>query len=268
MRKFDFVLLGLIVLVGFWCLGLQLGFLHKAENPKSETSIESSGSKENIENRLEQLERSVKTFQDEQRTISQKVESLHEAIDSGKDAKSSSRSRQEVRADTEGGGVIRTEKELEKFVDSRIARYLQNREKEAMDEAKGLIEEISKHQEEMLDEWVKGAVKALNLTERDEEIIRNLVVERNEKIEEKLEQEKKPMLPFGDKLMREADEEMFKGFARTYGDAICESFKRYYKENPLPFMFSSGKGGAVRIGVFRPEPPQGEEKENKPPTEK
>ncbi|MCX7704229.1 MAG: hypothetical protein N2234_09085 [Planctomycetota bacterium] len=260
MRKFDFILLGLIISIGVWCLNLQLASPLKKDFSKSEL-IPSEKEKNSVEKRLEQLEKTVKNLQDENKTTDQPSENPLKTIEPHKPSEKT------LPPASSDATITLSEKELERFINTRIEKYLKEREKQSLEEVKGMVEEMTKYQEETLNDWIKDAAKALNLTEQDEEILKKILLERNKKVEEKLSQEKKPFLLFNDKVMKEADEEMFKEVERIYGTGVSEPFKKYYRENPPPVIFSSGKGNSIGIRMIRPplekNPPEEEKPLNK-----
>jgi hypothetical protein len=245
MRKLDIVFLVLILFLFVWCLVINVIAVapNTAVGPVDEVRQNASL----LEGRMKELESSVGTLANEQRQTKEDLSTL--ARMGEQDAAQPKKSPAPV---AQAQPAV-SRAELEKMVAQAVEKQLKTRRGAALERAKELLDKPNEKQEEMLDEWVRDAVKALKLGTQEENIIKDIIQERNRKLVEELLRdtgtpvEAKLMSVFTGDLFKKVNTDMYDSLQRYYGADTVEAFKKHYAGTPPPLVVPSPDGKDVTV---------------------
>jgi hypothetical protein len=268
MRAFDLVVIILIVLLGIWCLVLQMRSPGETPAQQPEAAGAAAQAAQALKGRVDRLESSLKAVEDRQAQVESDVAGLADAKErpAGRDAAASQ-------------APALSKADIERMVEEGIKKHLEERRGAAMDRTRDLVKKLAEKPDERLDKWISDTVTTLRLQTQDEGILKEIIQERNRKLAEELLRdpdtppEAKLMSVFTGEFFKKVNDEMYDSLKRYYKDETLEAFKKHYRQSPPPLVVPSPEGGSVtvihaapgRLEVNKMAPGPGRREEEAPP---
>ena len=272
MRAFDFVVIALIVLLGVWCLVLQVRSPAQTREQRAAagTAAPAAGA---LEDRLERVEKLAKALREEYTARNDESDALSVDRERIREMWEKIQESREKGAAEDSTGLSKAE--IERLISEGVEKQLAKRRDAAPERAKELADIASARQGEMLDEWVGETVTALGLQTQDEGILKEIIQERNRRLAEELLRdpdtppEAKFMKVFTGELFKKVNEDMYDSLKRYYKDETLEAFRKHYRQSPPPLVIRSPEDesvtvihaapGKVEVKKTAPGPPKEEE---------
>ncbi len=236
MRAFDFAVIALIVLLGIWCLVLQVRspVQPQAQQPQAA----SSGA---LEGRVERLESSLKAVEDRQAQAENSAAELARASEQPEKQKAGERA------------PALSKEDVERMIEAGVKKFIATPHREAFGPSHEAMEALAGKPDERLDGWVRDTVTALGLQTQDEGILKEIIQERNRKLAEELlrdpdtPMEAKFMKVFTGDFFKKVNDEMYDSLGRYYKDETLAEFRKRYGQNPPPLVLPSPEDGGVTV---------------------
>jgi hypothetical protein len=268
MRAFDFVIITLIVLLGVWCLVLQVRSPASRQPAGPGAAGEAASAAQALEGRVQQLESSLKAVKDRQAQVVSNVAGLADATE-----------RSAGREATAAQPPALSKDDVERMIDAGVKKYVGAPRGEASGPLREVMREPAGKPDERLDRWVSDTVTALGLQTQDEGILKEIVQERNRKLSEELLRdpdtppEAKFRKVFTGDFFKSVDDEMCDSLKRYYKDETLDAFRKHYNQNPPPLVIRSPEdesvtvihaaAGRVRVNKTASGPPPGPQEEDR-----
>lgn len=242
MRALDFVVIALIVLLGVWCLVLQV----RSPASRQPAGIEGAGEKapaaSALEGRVQQLESSLKAVEEKQAQVENDVAGLANAAQ-----------RSSTRNASASQAPALSKEDVERMVEAAVKKVIATPHGEAFGPSRDVMKEPAGKPDEQLDKWLGDTVRALGLQPQDEGILREIIQERNRKLAEELLRD--PETPpeakfrkvFTGGFFKSIDDEMYDSLKRYYKDETLDAFRKHYNQNPPPLVIRSPEDGSVTV---------------------